>query len=117
MSFTTPQQITIATVVTSLDRTITDRTSSVYSQANDLNILKISHQEAKSGLRHLARLDRKVVAADPLTAQNAEKKAAVYLVIEEPSFGFSKTDLVTMAQEFLTWLTQANLTAFVANRH
>lgn len=117
MSFVTPQVITINSVATDFHRTIPDKTSSTYVTVDGSNLLKISHQETKSRVRHLARLDRTVVAADPLTAENAFQMAGCYLVIDEPLFGFTDADLVTLAKEFIAWLTTANLTAIVANRH
>lgn len=117
MSFTTPLSITINSVATNFHRIVPGENSSTYQTEAGNDTLKISHQETKSRVRHLARLDRDVVAADPLTAVNASKSAAVYIVIDEPDFGFSNADLVTMTQEFLSFLTAGNLAIIVANRH
>lgn len=117
MSFATPQSLTIASVATDLNRVLVEKTSSTYRSADDANQLKISHQETKARSRHLARFDKTVVATDPLTAENAFQSAGVYMVIDEPLYGFDNDDLVTMAEEFISWLTTANLTALVGNRH
>jgi hypothetical protein len=57
----------------------------------------------------------RVVAADPLTAVNEYKSAGVYLVIDEPEFGFADDDLDDIVQGFTTWLTTANVLKVVAN--
>jgi hypothetical protein len=65
----------------------------------------------------MARLDQTVIAADPLTAENAYQKAGVYLVIDEPNYGFSNDEVGYLVEALKTWLTSANITAMLASRH
>lgn len=113
---TSPQTVTYNAVAKTLNRTETEKTSSVYKDSVGEFQLKVSHSESKSRTRHMARLDRTVVAADPLTAVNAYQAAGVYLVIDEPMFGFTVADLEYQITAFTTWLT-ANKTAILENRH
>lgn len=113
---TSPQTVTYNAVAKTLNRTETEKSSSVYKEAAGEFQLKVSHTESKTRTRHLARLDRTVVAADPLTAQNAYQSAGVYVVIDEPLYGFSIADLEYQITALTTWLT-ANKTAILENRH
>lgn len=113
--FTDPQSVTIDAVPHSMPRISTDGTKALYSEADETLKMTISHQESKNRTRHMVRLDMRVVAADPLTAVNEYKSAGVYLVIDEPEFGFADDDLDDIVQGFTTWLTTANVLKVVAN--
>lgn len=107
--FTDPQSVTINAVPYSMPRVSSDGTKALYSEATESLKMTISHQESKGRQRHMIRLDRRVVAADPLTAVNAYKSCGVYLVIDEPEFGFSDAELDYIVQGFKTWLSTANV--------
>jgi hypothetical protein len=113
--FTDPQSVTIDGSAHSMPRISTDGTKALYSEADETLKMTISHQESKNRTRHMVRLDMRVVAADPLTAVNEYKSAGVYLVIDEPEFGFADADLDNIVQGFTTWLTTANVLKVVAN--
>lgn len=113
--FTDPQSVTIDAVPHSMPRISTDGTKALYSEADETLKMTISHQESKNRTRHMVRLDMRVVAADPLTAVNEYKSAGVYLVIDEPEFGFADADLDNIVQGFTTWLTTANVLKVVAS--
>lgn len=112
-----PQSVTYDSVANDLNRTIVDKTSSIYESSDGTLKLTVSHQESKSRTRHLVRLDRTVLAADPLTSVNAYQKAGVYIVIDEPIFGFDNGDLDNQVDALLAWLTTANISAILDNRH
>lgn len=107
--FTDPQSVTINAVPHSMPRISSDGTRALYSEANEELKMTISHQESKGRTRHMVRLDQRVVAADPLTAVNEYKSCGVYLVIDEPEFGFSDTEIDYIVQGFKTWLSTANV--------
>jgi hypothetical protein len=65
----------------------------------------------------MVRLDNTIVAADPLTAENSYQKAGVYLVIDEPQFGFDDSELEDLVDGLKAWLTSANILALCASRH
>jgi len=114
---TSPQTVTVDSVATALDRTQDDKTSSIYSSADGTVKLTVSHQESKARTRRMARLDKTIIAADPLTANNAYQKASVYVVIDQPSFGFTNTQLTGYANSLKAWLTDTIIGALLASRH
>lgn len=117
MSLSTPQSITIDTVSTDLNRILDEKLSSSYTSADDTLSLKVSHQKSGSRMRRMARLDKTVIASDPLTAENQYQKAGVYIVMDEPEFGFSNNDMENLVEALKTWLTSANTLAMLASRH
>lgn len=117
MSLATPQSVTINAVATDLHRITEDSTSSQYSNPDGTLQLKVSHQSSKNRVRRMVRLDQTIVAADPLTAINSFQKGGVYLVIDEPSIGFSDTELDYLVDALILWLTPTNIAALLASRH
>lgn len=115
--FTDPQSVTINTVATSMPRIQSGATNSVYSAADESLKMTISHQEAKDRTRRMVRLDKRVVAADPLTAENEYKTVGVYLVIDQPEYGFAIADIDNIVQGFKAWLTTANVTKLIGAEH
>lgn len=112
-----PQTVTYNTVAKDLHKVIDDKTSSVYRNSEGDFEFKVSHQQSGSRTRRMVRLDRSVIAADPLTAVNASQKAGVYIVIDEPRFGFSDAELEDLVDTLKLWLTSANILAVLADRH
>jgi hypothetical protein len=117
MSLATPQSVTIDAVATDLNRVEEEKNSSLYTSADGTLSLKVSHQNSRSRTRRMVRLDSTVIAADPLTAENAYQKAGVYIVIDEPEYGFSDSDLEDLVDGLTAWLTSANILAVLASRH
>lgn len=113
----TPQTITVDAVATDLHRVQDKDNSSIYRSADGNVQLTVSHQETKTRFRRMVRLDKTVVAADPLTAQNAYQKASVYIVIDEPLWGFSDAALLGYENSLKSWLTDSNVNAVLAGRH
>lgn len=112
-----PQSVTINAVATDLHRVIDEKTASTYASADGTLQMRVSHQETKNRTRRMVRLDQTVLAEDPLTAENQYQKAGVYVVIDEPSFGFSDTELDYLVDALIAWLTAANIGAVLASRH
>ncbi len=108
MSFADPQSVTVNAVAKSMPRIMTGSTDSTYRTADGVFQMRISHQYTKSRSRRMVRLDQTVVAADPLTAVNSSQSAGVYIVIDEPKFGFDDTTLGYMVEALKGWLTSAN---------
>lgn len=115
--FASPQTITVDAVATDLHRVQDNGNGSIFRSSDGNVQLTVSHQESKTRTRRMARLDKTVVAADPLTAQNAYQKASVYIVIDEPSFGFTDAQLLGYENSLKTWLTDSNVNAILAGRH
>lgn len=117
MAFTDPQTITINTVAQTLNRVKSDGYQSIYSKDDESVKLTISHQESKGRTRRMARVDNRVVAADPLTSVNEWKNLGVYLVIDEPEYGFDDQDIDYVVQALLAWLTSANVLKICSSQH
>lgn len=114
---TSPQTVTINGVASTCNKIEDSKNASVYA-TDDGNVkLTVSHQESKSRFRRMARIDKRVIAADPLTAVNAYQKLAAYVVIDEPLNGFSDADIAFVVEALKTWLTNANQLAMLAGRH
>lgn len=118
MAFSDPQTITINAVDKVCNLVEPGATKSVYATADEEVKLTISHQAtSKDRTRRLARIDQRVVAADPLTSENEYKTTGVYLVIDEPEYGFSDTELDNLVQGFCAWLTSANVGKILSGQH
>lgn len=109
MAFSDPQSVTINAVPVSLPRISVGDSASTYKSADEAVQLRISHQAAKGRKRRMVRIDKRVIAADPLTAENAYQTAGVYLVIDEPEYGFADADLDYIVDALIAWLTPANI--------
>lgn len=117
MSFSDPQTVTVNSVDKTLARISVEGTQSVYANSDSAYQLKLAHTVAKSRHRVLARLDHTEIAADPLTSENASQKLGVYLVIDEPQFGFTDAEIDNDVQGFITWLSSANVLKLLAQEH
>lgn len=117
MAFSDPQTITINTVGKTCNRIKSDGYKSEYATTDEAVKLTLSHQESKKRTRRMARVDQRVVAADPLTSVNEYKDLGVYLVIDEPEYGFSDTEIDYLVQALTAWLTTANVTKLLGNEH
>lgn len=117
MALADPQTITINAVPNTCNRTRVEPTKSVYTTADESLKLTISHQEVKGRTRRMVRLDKRVVAADPLTSVNEYKDLGVYLVIDEPEYGFTDDDIDKASAGLIAWLTSANVLKVLASQH
>jgi hypothetical protein len=107
--FADPQSVTINAVPVSLPRVSIGTSDATYRSADETVQLRISHLTAKGRKRRMARLDQTVIAADPLTAENKSQRAGIYVVIDEPDFGFDDDDLDYLADALIAWLSSANI--------
>jgi len=76
----------------------------------------ISHQKTGAGkqarIRTLARLDRRIVATDPLTSVQDYRNTGVYLVIDRPEEGFTSSQILDQSNALAAWMT-ASAGAFI----
>lgn len=117
MAFSDPQVVTINTVDKTLNRIKSDGLQSVYVKADESVKLTISHQEAKGRTRHMARLDNRVVATDPLSSVQEYKNLGVYVVIDEPEYGFDDDGVNKVVQALTAWLSEANVLKILSSQH
>jgi hypothetical protein len=117
MAFTDPQTITINTVDKTCNRVKSDGYRSEYQTSDEEVKFTLSHQESKGRTRHMARVDQRTVAADPLSSVNEYKTLGVYLVIDEPEYGFTAAEADYVVQALTTWLSSANVLKILGNEH
>lgn len=117
MALADPQSITVATVAKSMALIEVDKTKSIYQNDDGTYKFTVSHQLSGKRTRRMVRIDRKAVAADPLTAVNASVSLGVYVVIDEPSFGFSDQEIVDTVAALSAWLTSANVGKVLTSQH
>lgn len=111
MAFADPQSVTVNAQPVSLPRISTGESQSVYKSAEDDFQMRISHQKTKTRYRRMVRLDQKVIAVDPLTAENVYQTAGVYLVVDEPEFGFTDAELEYLMDALAAWVAAGTNTA------
>lgn len=107
--FADPQSVTINAVPVSLPRVSIGTSDSTYRSADETVKMRISHQDSKGRKRRMVRLDKTVIAADPLTAENSSQTAGIYIVVDEPTFGFADADLDYLVDALIAWLSSANI--------
>jgi hypothetical protein len=107
--FTDPQTVTYNSVGKPMPKIKQGVTDSTYRTADETFQLRVSHQSTKSRTRRMVRLDQTIIAADPLSAINTSQSAGVYLVIDEPKFGFDDATLDYMVDALVAWLTAGNI--------
>lgn len=103
-----PQSVTINAVATSLVRTSNGTTSNVYTSADGNTNLTTKQNVSASRFRREIRLSQKKIAADPISAINAEKGVSVYLVIDEPRAGFTDAEIGYLIDALKGWAISAN---------
>lgn len=119
MALSDPQTITIDAVDKVCNRVRSDGYRSEYATTDEEVKFTVSHQEtSKNGrTRHMVRIDQRVVAADPLSAVNAYADLGVYIVIDEPLFGFSDSEITDVVQALTAWCTEANIGKILGEQH
>lgn len=118
MAFTDPQLVTINDVAISMPRVESAGTSSKYRAADMNHGLQISHQTtSKKRVRRQVKLDLRRIVADPLTAVNDYEAASVYMVIDEPEYGFTDAELTLAIQGFIAWFTAGNIAKVLGSEH
>jgi hypothetical protein len=105
--FADPQSVTINGGAVSLPRISSDGGVGEFLSADGLTRFTIKQNVSAKRFRREARLTISKVATDPLTAVNQEISTSVYLVIDEPKWGFSDTDLDYYKDALLAWAADA----------
>lgn len=118
MALSDPQSINIGSALT-LPRVSTEPTRSKYQTSDGTVSLTVSQSSSSTRLRTLFRVDKFVVAADPITAVNKSVLGSFYLVGDFPlmNFGFSEAQKIEMFSGLtgnLTASTNANLKAILS---
>jgi len=118
MALSDPQTITVNAVAQVCALISSDTTKSVYQTPDEIYKFTISHQASGNRVRRMVRIDKKVVAADPLTAVNAYQSLGLYLVLDEPANGaFADADIQYILTGFKTWLDSTNFGKVLTSQH
>jgi len=117
MAFTDPQSITVNAVAQSLALLQSDGMKSIYATADEVYRFTISHLESGKRTRRMVRVDKRVVAQDPLSSVNEYKSLGIYMVIDEPEYGFTDDDIYDVVAGLLAWLTEANVLKVLSSQH
>nr|APG77033.1 hypothetical protein [Beihai levi-like virus 2] len=108
--YTDPQSLTINAVAETFPRQGSpspDRLG-VFITADGEYEFNIRQNKTASRFRREVRLTQKKVAADPISAENKEVSTSVMLVVDEPRWGFSDTELGHLTDALVAWFTVAN---------
>lgn len=93
--FADPQSVTVNAVAQSMPRqgtTQPDRLGTFSTPTGEF-VLDVRQNKTTNRFRREIRLSQKKVAADPLTAVNKEISTSVMIVVDEPRWGFSDTEI------------------------
>jgi len=107
MSLADPQSITIGSAI-SLARVSDDGFKSQYFSADRLVRETVSSQYTTGSAgrtKTLVRVDKDVVAVDPISALNKSLTGSVYVVLDFPLIGYSTADKIAMFTGLSTQLT------------
>lgn len=104
MSLADPLAITIGSAL-SLPRISVEGYESVYQTADKAVSESVKHQPSSKRTRSVVRVDKNVIAADPLTSLNTRYTGSVYVVFDFPLDGFSVADKTAIATGLFTQLT------------
>jgi len=104
-----PQSVTINAVATSLARTQQGANQNLYTSADGKTVMTTKQNTTAKRFRREVRLSQTKIAADPISAVNAEAGSSVYLVVDEPRTGvFSDTEIGYLIDALKAWLTSTN---------
>lgn len=105
-----PQTVTVATVAQTLARlgTATPGTKGHFATNDGVYTFDVAQYGNKGRFRREVRLTKVVIAADPVSAVNKEASASVIIAIDEPTVGFSDSDLTAMLTGLITWASASS---------
>jgi hypothetical protein len=103
-----PQSVTINAVAVSLPRVSMSPTVNTYTSADGITTVLTKQNVTAKRFRREVRLSQRKIAADPITALNAELGVSVYLVVDEPRSGFTDAEIKYLIEGLKGWLTAGN---------
>jgi hypothetical protein len=103
-----PQSVTINAVAVSLPRVGMTQTGNTYTDATGLVTMMVKQNTTATRFRREIRLSQKKIAADPISSVNKEIGHSVYLVIDEPRWGFTDAEIGYYIDALKAWLTSTN---------
>lgn len=105
-----PQTVTINGVATPMPRqgTATPDRMGSFVTADGLTRFDIRQNKTANRYRREVRLSQIKVAADPITTLNKEISTSVMIVVDEPRWGFSDTEIGYLTAALIAWFSNAN---------
>ena len=121
MALADPQSITIGSAI-SLPQFEPSPHSTTYQSSDGLVKLTVNQSIGKDTINTMVRVDKTVIAADPVSAINKSLTGSVWFVYKFPvkNFGFTETDKINMFTGLTTLLsasTNAVLKQVLAGQH
>lgn len=109
MSFADPQTVTIAPAgAVSLPRTSVEGDETVYTSADGLTKLSVSHQYGKR-VRRVIRIDTSKIAPDSFRPQeNTKVSMSCYLVFDLPPTGYTPAEGKAVSDGFIAALSASS---------
>jgi hypothetical protein len=89
---------------------------STYQSQDGLHRLIVGYTENRGSTRFLIRYEEDAVSADPISAANKKVTAAVYLVIDQPSFGIDDTRVGAIVTGFKALLDTSFIGKVLGNQ-
>lgn len=105
-----PQVLTVNAVAQSMPRqgsTQPDRVGQ-FATADGVFDFSVRQNKTNNRFRREVRFTQKKVAADPISAVNKEVSTSVMIVVDEPRWGFSDTELGYLTAALVAWFTNPN---------
>lgn len=115
--FADPLSLTINAVATPIVKTGLGPNSSKYVSADGNTTLEFKQTTSASRFRHEVRISQQKISADPISALNVSKGVSVYLVVDEPKFGFSDTEIGYLIDALKTMLSTGNQTKILQGEY
>lgn len=104
-----PQSVTINSVAISLPRTQSGASQNIYTSVDGKTVMTTKQNVSAKRFRREVRVGQTKIAADPISAVNAESGVSVYLVVDEPRSGvFTDAEIGYIIEGLKTWLSSTN---------
>jgi hypothetical protein len=103
-----PQSVTINSVATPLAKTQSNPGTNTYTSVDGLTSMVTRQTTTRERFRREVRLSQNKIAADPISALNKSVGVSVYLVIDEPRYGFSDAEIGYLIDALKTWSSSTN---------
>lgn len=105
-----PQSVTVNSVAQSMVRMGSSEPNRIGSfQTPDGTFsFDIRQNKTANRFRREVRLTQKKVAADPISSINKEVSTSVLIVVDEPRWGFTDTEIGHLTAALIAWFTNSN---------
>lgn len=105
-----PQSVTVNAVAKSLVRVGSSQPDRLgkFVTADGEFYLDFRQDKTTNRFRREVRLTQKKVASDPISSLNKEISSSVMIVVDEPQWGFSDTELGYLTSAIVAWFTAGN---------